>query len=82
MTRKRFNAFCSLRSQKEGGNVVHFSDFARKVNHFPSLFARAKRMRKGIYFFVMYLGESVTKLRKSILGPLSILLKHESFFTS
>ena len=55
MTKKRFDAFCSLRSQKERGNVVHFSGFARKMNHFPSLLARAKRVRKGICFFVMYL---------------------------
>ena len=61
MTKKRFDAFCSLRSQKEGGDVVHFSGFARKMNHFPSLFSRAKRVRKGgakrDLLFVMYLAK-------------------------
>jgi hypothetical protein len=30
----RFTSLCSLRSQK-GGEVVHFSGFARKMNHIP-----------------------------------------------
>ncbi|MDZ7877314.1 MAG: hypothetical protein U5L45_06580 [Saprospiraceae bacterium] len=39
---KRFSARFARR---KGGEVVHFSGFARKMNHIPP-FARAKRARK------------------------------------
>ncbi|MDZ7876457.1 MAG: hypothetical protein U5L45_02245 [Saprospiraceae bacterium] len=37
--------FCARFARAKGGEVVHFSGFARKMNHIPP-FARAKRARK------------------------------------
>ena len=53
--------FARLLAKREG-DVVHFSGFARKMNHFPSLFALASLVRKGIYFFVVYLENNTKSL--------------------